>query len=84
MIPDKTKSFAKGAILPLKGKPAALEVRLLEAVAENHGIDINTRFCYLSKEDKEILLYRLTDEVYSIRFKPQKKDICSRIYIAEV
>lgn len=89
VIPDETKTLAKGAILPLKGKPASLEVRLLEVVAENHGIDINTRFCDLSKKDKEILLYRSTDEVYSIRFKTAKGrykqwDVHSRGVILEL
>ena len=89
VIPDEEKSLSKGAILPLKGKSTSLENRLLKAIAERYEIDLDKRFCDLSKRDKDILLYRSKEEVFHIRFKTPKgrykqEDIHSKGIIVEL
>lgn len=83
LIPDESKTLKAGAILYYKGKENSLENRMLEAICQRYGIDINAQFRKLSKKEKEILLYRKNDEIFELKYKTpkgrykQKKVICN-------
>lgn len=89
VVPDPNKSLKKGAIIPYKGKSTSVEVRLLEAICDEYGIDQNTPFNKLSKNERDILLYREKEEIFHLRFKTPKgrlkdKDIRSKGIVAEL
>lgn len=72
VIPDKTKTLASGGILYYKGAKDSQEYRLLQAICEYYGIDINTRVCDLTEEERNILLYRTTPQTFTVKFKTPK------------
>lgn len=72
VIPDKTKTLASGGILYYKGTKDSQEYRLLQAICEHYGIDINTRVCDLTEEERNILLYRTTPQTFTVKFKTPK------------
>lgn len=72
VIPDPNKSLESGAILYYKGSKTSQEYRLLEAICEKYEIDINKKFCELSKEEKYLLLYRTESQCFSIKYKTPK------------
>lgn len=72
LIPDESKSLKAGAILYYKGKEGSVENRMLEAICNRYGIDINTPFVKLNKKQKEILLYRKDDETFELKYKTPK------------
>ncbi len=72
VIPDKTKTLAAGGILYYKGTKTSQEYRLLEAICETYGIDINTRVCDLTEKERKILLYRTEAETFTVKFKTPK------------
>ena len=89
VVPDKNKTLAKGAILYYKGKDNSVEYRTLEAVCDYYGIDINKKYSDLTKNEKEILLYRESDDIFSIKFRTPKgrykqKDIHSKGALVEL
>lgn len=89
VVPDPSKTLKKGAILPYKGKETSEEFRLLEAICEEYGIDIDKPFEKLSKKEQDILLYRNTEEIYHLKYKTPKgrykqKDIHSKGVIVEL
>ena len=72
VIPDKTKSLAAGGILYYKGSKDSQEVRLLQAICDYYGIDINTRVCDLTEHERELLLYRTEPQTFTVKFKTPK------------
>lgn len=72
VIPDEKKTLKSGAILYYKGKEGSVERRMLEAICNKYGIDINMPFEKLSKKQKDILLYRKDNETFEIKFKTPK------------
>ena len=72
VIPDKTKTLAGGGILYYKGSKDSQEYRLLQAICDHYGIDINTRVCDLTEREREILLYRTDAPTFSVKFKTPK------------
>lgn len=72
VIPDKTKTLAAGGILYYKGTKTSQEYRLLEAICDTYGIDINTRVCDLTEKERKILLYRTESETFTVKFKTPK------------
>lgn len=72
VIPDESKTLAKGAILYYKGKADSVEYRTLEAICDRYNIDINKKYSDLTKKEKDILLYRKEDEDFSLKFRTPK------------
>src|SRR4051812_41955010 len=57
VVPDPTLSLSEGALQPWRTGHSRYWKRLIEAVAEDYGIDIDTPWQDLSDEDREIFLY---------------------------
>lgn len=72
VVPDVTKTLAKGAIKYYAGKETSLAYRTLEAVCNRYKIDINKKFSDLTEREKKILLYRTEDEIFDLKFKTPK------------
>lgn len=72
LIPDKRKSLESGGIIYYKGNKTSKEHRLLEAICDHFGIDINKKIEDLSEEEKYQLLFRQDPVSVSIRFKTPK------------
>lgn len=72
VIPDKTKTLASGGILYYRGTKDSQEYRLLQAICEHYGIDINTKVCDLTEAERNILLYRTTPQTFTVKFKTPK------------
>lgn len=89
LVPDREKTLDRGAILYYKGKDTSQEYRLLAAVCEKYGIDINARFCDLGESEIYNLLYREKEEIFSLKFKTPKgrykqKELLSKGAAAEL
>ncbi|MEI7473895.1 MAG: excinuclease ABC subunit UvrA [bacterium] len=57
IVPDPTKSIAKGAIYPWAKTGNSYYTDLLKSVADHFEIDLNTPFEELSQEKREIILF---------------------------
>lgn len=72
VIPDKGKTLAAGGILYYKGTKQSQEYKLLEAICERYGIDINKKVGDLTAIERESLLYRTQKDTFTIKFKTPK------------
>jgi len=68
VMPNKNLTLAEGAILPWSKTSNRLSwySKLLEAIAEEHGFDINVPIKELSKKDIDIILNGTGDKKYAI------------------
>lgn len=57
VVPDPSVSIAEGAIRPWAGGRSRYYTRLVEAVCDEHGIDIHTPWHQLGKRQHDILLH---------------------------
>ena len=57
VIPDRTKTLAEGAIVPWEPISSKYYPEMLRQAAEHFGIDMDTPFEELSKEDQDLVLY---------------------------
>jgi excinuclease ABC subunit A len=57
VVPDPTLSLAEGALQPWNRGISAYWKRLIAAVAEEYGVDVDKPWAKLKKSDKEIFLY---------------------------
>lgn len=89
LMPNPQKTLRKGGILFYKGKDTSVEFKLLSAICEKYGIDIDKKVGDLTKSEKQVLLYRNSEEEYFLNFKTpkgryKKKTIRSKGAIVEL
>lgn len=72
VIPDEGKSLASGGILYFKGTKTSQEYRLLEAICDYYGIDINKKVSDLTSEERQQLLYRTEPQTFYVKYKTPK------------
>ena len=68
-IPDPTLSIAEGALSTWMGAASMYYRRLVEAVCENYGIDIETPWQDLPEADRKVLLEGTGSERHQITYK---------------
>ncbi len=68
VVPDPTLSLSEGALQPWRTGHSRYWKRLIEAVAEDYGIDIDTPWQDLSAEDREIFLYGTGGERHKVNY----------------
>ena len=66
VVPDPTLSLSEGALQPWRTGHSRYWKRLIEAVAEDYGIDTDTPWQDLSDEDREIFLYGTGGERHKV------------------
>jgi len=69
IVPDPTLSIAEGALQPWTKAASMYHRRLLEAVADANGIDVDTPWQDLPDEDRELLLYGTGDERHTVSYR---------------
>ena len=89
LVPDKSKTLAKGAILYYKGKENSVEYKTLEAICNHYGIDINKKFFDLTDREVNILLHKNEEDIFLLKFRTPKgrykqKEIRSKGALAEL
>ena len=67
-MPDPTLSLSEGALQPWRVGHSRYWKRLVEAVAEDYGIDPDTPWQELSDEDREIFLYGTGGERHKVNY----------------
>ena len=69
IVPDPTLSISQGALDPWTKAASVYHRRLLEAVAESNGIDIDTPWQDLPESDRELLLEGTGDERHTVSYR---------------
>jgi excinuclease ABC subunit A len=69
IVPDPTLSISEGALEPWTKAASIYHRRLLEAVAEANGIDIDTPWRDLPQADRELLLEGTGDARHTISYR---------------
>ncbi len=69
IVPDPTLSISQGALDPWTKAASVYHRRLLEAVAESNGIDIDTPWQDLPERDRELLLQGTGDERHTVSYR---------------
>jgi excinuclease ABC subunit A len=69
IVPDPTLSIAEGALLPWTKAASTYHRRLLEAVAEANGIDIDTPWQDLPARHRELLLNGTGAERHTVSYR---------------
>ena len=73
LIPDRKKTLRDGAILFFKGPSEGKNQKMLEALCDHYGIDIDKSVSKLNKKELETLLYANDDLKYKLSYKEGKK-----------
>ncbi|MGH2984297.1 MAG: excinuclease ABC subunit UvrA, partial [Solirubrobacterales bacterium] len=68
VVPDPTLSLSEGALQPWRLGHSRYWKRLVEAVADEYGIDTDTPWQELSDEDREIFLYGTGSERHKVTY----------------
>jgi excinuclease ABC subunit A len=68
VVPDPTLTINEGAIAPWASNTLEYWYRVLEAVGEANGFDLDTPWRKLSKRAKDVVLYGSDEEIY-VRYK---------------
>ena len=68
-VPDPTLSISQGALEPWTKAASMYHRRLLEAVAETNGIDINTPWQDLPQAQRDLLLEGTGDERHTVSYR---------------
>ena len=68
VVPDPTLSLSEGALQPWRLGHSRYWKRLVEAVAEDYGVDTDTPWQDLSDEDREIFLYGTGGERHKVTY----------------
>jgi excinuclease ABC subunit A len=68
VVPDPTLSLAEGALQPWNRGISAYWRRLIAAVAEEYGVDVDKPWAKLKKDEKEIFLYGTGDERHHVSY----------------
>jgi excinuclease ABC subunit A len=69
IVPDPTLSIAEGALEPWTKAASLYHRRLLEAVAETNGIDIDSPWQDLPQRDRDLLLEGTGDERHTVSYR---------------
>ncbi len=69
VIPDRTKTLEEGAIVPWEPISSKYYPEMLRQAADHFGIDMNTPFEELSKEDQDLILYGSGDREFHFHYK---------------
>ncbi|HEX7095752.1 MAG TPA: excinuclease ABC subunit UvrA, partial [Acidimicrobiales bacterium] len=69
VVPDPDLSIAEGAIAPWASGHSQYFHRLLEAVADDLGVDVNTPFRQLPKSAQKVFLYGGRKERVEVRYR---------------
>ena len=69
IVPDPTLSISQGALEPWTKAASVYHRRLLEAVAETNGIDIDTPWQDLSRGARDLLLGGTGDERHTVSYR---------------
>jgi excinuclease ABC subunit A len=68
VVPDPTLSLAEGALQPWNRGISAYWKRLVAAVAEEYGVDVDKPWAQLKKDEKEIFLYGTGDDRHQVTY----------------
>jgi excinuclease ABC subunit A len=68
IVPDPTLSLAEGALQPWNRGITAYWKRLIAAVAEEYGVDVDVPWSKLKKSEKEIFLYGTGEERHQVTY----------------
>ena len=68
VVPDPTLSLAEGALQPWNRGITAYWRRLIAAVAEEYGVDVDKPWSKLKKAEQEIFLYGTGDERHQVTY----------------
>jgi excinuclease ABC subunit A len=68
VVPDPTLSLAEGALQPWNRGVTAYWRRLIAAVAEDYGVDVDKPWSKLKKSEKEIFLYGTGEERHQVSY----------------
>ena len=68
VVPDPTLSLAEGALQPWNRGVTAYWRRLIAAVAEEYGVDVDKPWSKLKKSDKEIFLYGTGEQRHLVSY----------------
>jgi len=68
VVPDPTLSLAEGALQPWNRGISAYWRRLIAAVADEYGVDVDKPWSQLSKDEKEIFLYGTGEERHHVTY----------------
>ncbi|HSI80106.1 MAG TPA: excinuclease ABC subunit UvrA, partial [Solirubrobacterales bacterium] len=69
IVPDPTLSIAEGALEPWTKAASIYHRRLLEAVAEANGIDVDTAWRDLPQADRDLLLEGTGEERHTVSYR---------------
>ena len=69
VIPDPTLSITDGALAPFMRSASRYHRRLFEAVAESRGIDLETPWQDLPKDDRDVILQGTGDERHDVTYR---------------
>ncbi len=69
IVPDPTLSISEGALDPWTKAASVYHRRLLEAVAETNGIDVDRPWRDLSERDRQLLLKGTGDERHTVSYR---------------
>ncbi len=74
VIPDRSKSLAKGALVPWAKMPndASWRLKILEAITQSHGWSYDAPVRDLPKEAIDYLLYAQKDEKVLVRYRHER------------
>jgi excinuclease ABC subunit A len=68
VVPDPTLSLAEGALQPWNRGITAYWKRLIVAVAEEYGVDVDKPWAQLKKSEKEIFLYGTGEDRHQVTY----------------
>jgi excinuclease ABC subunit A len=68
VVPDPTLSLEEGALQPWRLGHARYWRRVVETVAEEHGVDVSTPWAKLSDAEREIFLHGTGDERHKVSY----------------
>ncbi len=69
VVPDPSMSLAEGAIAPWAGARTQYFARLLESLAAEHEIDLDTPFAKLPKSAQKLILHGTGARVVNVRYR---------------
>jgi excinuclease ABC subunit A len=69
VVPDPTKTLAGGALSPWAGGRSRWFDRMLEAIADEHGFSVKTRWDKLRKADQKVILYGSGAKQVSLKYR---------------
>jgi excinuclease ABC subunit A len=69
IVPDPTLSISEGALEPFTKAASMYHRRLLEAVAEANGIDLDVPFRRLRKRDRDLLLFGTGRQRHTVSYR---------------